>query len=533
MRSFIHQNHCLWLTLLLLAALLQAAPGWAGSPDGKPVVADSARISDVFNGKPALVESVFGLRLALLPLADVSRAGNGISLEITHDLAAALRDRGIDLVPEGEVMQFMADNRIRFAGYLDSLLARKLGHEFDCGLIMLGTVTELEREREPALGLTLTVMDAKSGAPVWAATRAASLGEQVRLLGLGEPHRLEDLKQPLLQDLLNAFQTNLPKQIPAREKPYQIVSAQVTPAYVQGGEVVDFRLEIRFVEDPPRQILIDTKVGIVPLYQGKVAGLYLGHWVAPEAAGSYPLALMFDWGRGELSQRLANIASYQVINEPPQLQVSLKKGLLIGDVTAFRGSLIILPELRGTMPISHWALTIRTEDGKVVLREERDGDLPSKLVWQGTDSKRRRLQDGLYQLAMDVWDAAGNHSGTRHKVALQRATIPVQVASVRRDGKTFLQIEQPEAGLVPLASWSVRVSNLQGETLLEREGGFLPTLLELPRMGRENTVLCDLQVEDSLGNYLSLTETQVDVVSDEAQVVQKVATPTETWVEDF
>ena len=169
MRSFLSQNHCLWLTVLLLAVLLPGAPGRAGQQANEPVATASTEVSEVLSGAPSLIDSVFGLRLALLPLADVSQSGNGISLEVTHDLAAALRDRGIDLVPEGEVMQFMADNRIRFAGYLDSLLARKLGREFDCGLIMLGTVTEFEREREPALGLTLTVMDAKSGSPVWAA----------------------------------------------------------------------------------------------------------------------------------------------------------------------------------------------------------------------------------------------------------------------------------------------------------------------------------------------------------------------------
>ncbi len=524
--------------LLLALCVLLAAVSWgpplgaaqAGEPPANPA---ATAITEVFGGEPDLIDSVFGLRVALLPLADVSQVSNGINLDLTHDLATALRDRGIDLVPEGDVLQFMADNRVRFAGYLDSLLARKLGREFDCGLIMLGTVTELDQERNPSLGLTLTVMDAKSGSPVWAATRAASLSGEVRLLGLGEAQSIAELKQPLLQDLLNEFQRNLPEQLPEREKPYQIVSARVTPAYVQGGDVVDFRLEIRFVEDPPRQILIDTKVGVIPLYRGQVESLYLGHWVAPAAAGSYSLALMFDWGRGDLSQRLANIASYQVINEPPQLQVSLMKGLQVGDVTAFRGSLIILPELRGATPISNWALTIRAENGAVVVSEERDGSLPSKLVWQGTDSKRRRLEDGLYELSLDVWDAAGNHSGSTHKLALKRSTVPVQVASVVRDGRTYLQIRQEDAGLVPLANWSVKVASLQGHTLLQTEGGFLPALLELPNIGKDATLLCDIQVEDSLGNYLSLTETQVKVEGRQTEVVRRMEETTEAWVKDF
>lgn len=533
MRQLVKNLLRVHLLLILLALAVWAGPVVAAR-DREPAVDPGATaITDVVNAEPALIDSVFGLRLALLPLADVSQVSNGINLELTHDLAAALRDRGLDLVPEGDILQFMADNRIRFAGYLDSLLARKLGREFDCGLIMLGTVTELDRERNSALGLTLTVMDAKSGSPVWAATRAASVDEKVRLLGLGEPKGIEDLKRPLLQELLNEFQRNLPEQVAERKKPYQIVSARVTPAYVQGGDVVDFRLEIRFVEDPPRQILIDTHVGVIPLYRGQAEGLYLGHWVAPEAAGSYSLALMFDWGRGELSQRLANIASYRVINEPPQLQVNLMKGLQVGDVTAFRGSLIILPELRGATPISHWSLTIRGENGTVVVSEEHDGSLPSKLVWQGTDSKRRRLDDGLYEMSLDVWDAAGNHSGTTHKLALRRSTVPVKLASVVRDGRTYLQIDQEDGSVVPVSSWSVKVSSLQGNTLLQTQGGFLPALLELPHLRKDATLLCDIQIEDSLGNYLSLNETQVKVESPEKEVALKIEETAESWVKDF
>ena len=478
-------------------------------------------------------DPVFGLRLALLPLADVSQSSNGINLKMTHALANALRNRGVDLVPEGDILQFMTDNRIRFAGYLDSLLARKLGRTFDCRMILLGTVTEFEREQEPSIGLTLTVMDASTGSPVWATTHALSVNEQVRLLGLGEPQTVEDLEQPLLNELVDDLHENLPKSLPDQDKLYQIISARATPAYVRSGEVVDFRLEIRFVNNPPQQILLDTKAGIVPLYQGKVKSIYLGHWMAPLASGVYRVTLMFDWGRGGPAQRLPDIASYQVINESPALEVVMKNGLQIGDVTAFRSGLIILPTLQGTTPISHWELTIKAERGNVVLKEERDGVLPSKLVWQGTDAKRRRLQDGSYELSLDVWDAAGNHSGSIHKVALKRSTVPVKIASVVREGKTYLKIDRVDTSVVPVSKWSIKVSSLAGKSLLETKGDFLPALLELPPLGVDATLLCDIEVEDDLGNYLSLTETKVRVEKPEVAVVQKAAVATESWVEDF
>lgn len=530
-----HSLSRLALILLLFPLLgqLECALAIQVGPANKAPVLSVDTAPEVLNGEVSLIDSVFGLRVALLPLADVSRGDNGINLKMTHDLAIALRGRGIDLVPEGDILQFMAENRIRFSGYLDSLLARKLGKTYDCGLVLLGTVTELSNDVDPALGLTLTVMDAKSGSPVWAATRATSVSEQVTFLGRGTPKGVEDLKAPLFQDLLNEFHKNLPKSLPERTKPYQIISARVTPGYVQGGEVMDFRLEISFVEDPPKQILLDTKLGIVPLYRAQAENLYLGHWVAPATAGAYPLTLMFDWGRGELSQKLTNVASYQVVNDPPQLQVSLKKGMKIGDITAFRGNLIILPELQGETPVNHWSLTITGERGQVFLKEERDGTLPAKLVWQGTDAKRRQLPDGLYNMLVEIWDVAGNHSGITHKLALKRSSVPIQVASVVRDGKTYLQVFQEDAGVVPVAEWSIKVSSLAGEALLKSQGGFLPVLLELPNLGVNATILCDIEAKDTLGNFMSLTETKVRVEGSEVQVAQKVETAAENWVEDF
>jgi hypothetical protein len=489
--------------------------------------------AEVLEDQQSFVEGGYDVRIAFLPLADVSTDNNGINLEMTHELADTLVSRGVDLVPEGEVMQFLVDNRIRFSGYLDSLLARKLGREFDCRLILIGTVTEYEYGNEPSLGITLTAMDATTGSPIWAATRATSIDDQIVWLGLGEPQNINELKQPLLQDLVDELQRGLLEKMPEEEKTYQVLSARVTPSYVRGGDIVDFRLEIMFLDKHPKQILLDTKSGVMPLYRGQIDSLYRGHWVAPAAAGSYPLTLMFDWGRGDLIQSLPNVYSYTVVNEAPNLQVNLKNGLKIGDVTAFREGLIILPELQGETPVSHWELTIRGEGGNTVIKEEYDGRLPSKLVWQGTNAKRQRVEDGIYDLSLDVWDVAGNHSSATHKLALKKSTVPVEVSSVIRDGKTYLQIKRGAQSVVPLASWSIRVSSLAGDALLSKRGEFLPALLELPSIGKESTLLCDIEVEDDLGNYLSLLETKIKVQLDEPSVGKSIAPAAKSWVEDF
>ena len=102
-----------------------------------------------------------------------------------------------------------------------------------------------------------------------------------------------------------------------------------------------------------------------------------------------------------------------------------------------------------------------------------------------------------------------------------------------RVGKTYLKIDRVDTSVVPVSKWSIKVSSLAGKSLLETKGDFLPALLELPSHGVDATLLCDIEVEDELGNYLSLTETKVRVEKPEVAVVQKVAVATESWVEDF
>lgn len=57
--------------------------------------------AEVLEDQQSFVEGGYDVRIASLPLADVSTDNNGINLEMTHELADTLVSRGVDLVPEG------------------------------------------------------------------------------------------------------------------------------------------------------------------------------------------------------------------------------------------------------------------------------------------------------------------------------------------------------------------------------------------------------------------------------------------------
>lgn len=469
-------------------------------------------------------------RVAILPLADLSQGDNGLNVPLTRELADALERMGAVLVPEVDIMSFMAANRLRGAGYLDVFMVKKMGIDLHCSMVLLGTITEMGGG-DPALGLTLMAFDAESGKPVWAKTSSTSLGEQVKVLGVGQPGSVDDLKRLLFADLLGSLRRKVSSRIMPLNRLYQLAGAQIAPPYAKGGTEVEGVVRIRFLDDQPARIAIETEGGPVYLYRDVDDDTYRGRWMAPKAEGSYPVSLALEWGRNRSVERLHNIASYEVINESPQLRMEIKKGVPSGEVIAFRDHLLILPRLAQAKPMTRWLLEIKNEDGETLVREEHEGNLPERMIWEGRDGSQHKLANGVYEIALHAWDLAGNHSVDTRMVALQSSALPVTVKTYNEKGKTFLKIETTGDKGFPLTSWTLDASSPAGESLLRTKGTNLPAVIELPSHEGQETILYNFEGTDFLGNRLLLKKKKLEPEAGEKPPAAGV--PAKSWVSDF
>jgi hypothetical protein len=437
---------------------------------------------------------------------------------------------GATLVPEADVLSFMAGNRLRGAGYVDSFTVKQMGRDLHCSLVLLGTITELEGA-DPALGLTLMAFDAESGRLVWAKTSATSLGEQVTVLGVGQPEQVDELKAGLFDDLLGSLRKKVSTRIMPLNRLYQLAGVQISPAYAKGGSEVEGVVRIRFLDAHPARISIETEHGPVNLYRDTAGDSYRGRWRAPLQEGNYSVSLGLEWGRNRSVERVENVASYMVINESPQLSLEIKKGIQTGEVIAFRDHLLILPRLARSKPMTRWLLEIKNEDGEILVREEHEGNLPERMVWEGRDGSRRKMANGTYEIVLHAWDLAGNHTVDARMVALQSSALPVTVATFNENGKTFLKIETSDAKGFPLSSWSLDATSLQGEALVKIEGTDLPAMIELPPLEGEDSILYNFEGADFLGNRLRMNKKQVDLFCAEAKPAEGASA--KSWVTDF
>ncbi len=473
--------------------------------------------------------SVSAQRVALLPMADYSRGLDGINLPFTREVEKALTDLGVEMVQHEHVLRFMAENRLRSFSYLDSFLVQKMGKDLKCAVALIGTVTEIGG-RKPVLGLTFTAMDTVSGSPVWSETGATGIAEQARFLAIGEPQTVQDLAAPLLGKLLGHLGGTVEAGAIPNERSYQLAGMQLFPAYVRGREKIEATLKIRFLHAEPTMVAVESNQRRTYLEQDPQTGIYQGRWWAPQQDGLYPLDLILEWGAGRFVERVENISSFQVINQPPGLEIKVKKALQLDNQQAFRSHILILPKILDIKPMARWALDIRTAEGVLLTTQEYEGDMPERMVWEGRGGEGYLLSDGKYEITLHVWDLAGNHSSDSFMVVMQRHAPQIKAEILTRQGKKLLQVASLPGPVFLFESWSLELLSEHGESLLQQNGRDLPLVLEFVPVAGEEKLFLNFTGEDRLGNRLE--QVHMEITVPELKPMKKVP-QVDSWVQDF
>lgn len=468
-------------------------------------------------------------KLVLLPLADISKGGDGVNFALTKAAETVLKQYGIELVSRNKVKLFMAANKVRSFRYLDSYMVKKLGSEFECALVLIGTVTEQEND-EATIGLSFTALDTLDGNPVWSASAATGAREKVRAFAVGEAQNSVELARPLLKEMLAPLATIAHEAEISASRDFQLLGLSLFPGYVQGGDPVEATLKIRFLGKRPTLIAAESAAGKNYLQYDRGTGSYYGKWFAPTADGRYPVDLRIEWGREQTIQKVERVADYEVINSAPGLKLEIKKGIPVGQRLAMRDHILILPRLGDTRPLARWALEIKSKQGDRLVYEEHEGDIPERMIWEGRRSDNVRLSTGIYDIGLHIWDLAGNRSSAMRRLALQAETPQVAAEINRISDSAELNLRVEGHFEFPLTSWQAELLSSSGQVLVKGKGTKLPASLRFKPPEGETHALLSIVGEDLLGNRLRIKRQQLDYVVVEKQVEEQKA---ESWVPDF
>lgn len=458
-----------------------------------------------------------------MPVEDLSQGPNSVNFAVTEYLERAIAARGLEVVSQNAVISFMARNRIRWLGFLGTYHILQARRELGVDLILLGTVTQRQESPCAAFAMALSLIRTSDARTIWSDVRGLSCNEMRHLFGVFEPQYSEDLLPVVAQDLL----ANWPEGnglTTGQTGFFEIAEVELRPRYVSTGKRITCRLWFRSILDGQRpEISLKVQAqSYVPMQRTR-ENSYQASWAAPEAEGQYPVSLILRWPSGK--KQVNFLGTYHVDNSSPSLALGLK-GVRLHGAIAFRDWIFIVPRFLEREPISRWEFSVKDEEGKTILREDRQKKLPPRFIWRGQCGDGSRAPHGNYQVILKVWDRARNTAVVSEKVALVR-NPPDMLLEARRQGNEMV-LDIRNKGEVPMAFWHLEMRTYDGSLIKTGDGQALPAEFEFTIP--ETPVELVVTARDILGNQLRRKIKDIRLL---VKQEEKKGVPEKEWLKEF
>jgi hypothetical protein len=474
--------------------------------------------------------SAAGAPVAVFPLQELAEGRNDVNLPFTRILSEHLANIGSEIIGPEMVITFMANNRIRTTGHLDTFRISRVRTDLGAAFVLLGTISQRKELPEPSLGLTMNLVRTSDARTVWTYVGSFSSGEERKILGIGEPRTTDDLQPLLLNEIreLWPFEViNSVQQVGA----INIDSTVLKPMQVApGGEV---RGKVRLRDNWPAgqepRVFFKVDDQLYPATVSEDGHTYEGSWVAGEKAGSFPVSMLLEWpyyGRTETAL-LGNIL---IDGTPPLFELELPDAQLIDGQPVFTSQLRIIPRMIVRKPLSHWRLAFYRVDDAMIGDMTGKGNMPRSFVWTG----RHNSGDGEYEVVLEAWDKAGNYAKASRLFQMNRSLPKVDMVLQKSDKQVTVNLEHD--GKIPLKNWKLEMWTNEGRLLTQAEGEDLPVTVEfeMPAAAEGQQIEGSLSYRDVLGNKVHKKIGDLLPKLGKKSVEKKEPTGiSESWVDDF
>lgn len=473
-------------------------------------------------------------RIALLPTAQLKEATVRVDPQLHRKLRQELTRKGYEVVPAEQVMAALSDLHIRLRGEISTFACRQLGRRLQTPSLLTVTVTEKSGANDPVLGLLLQLYATANGQPQWGRTMAWRSSERLRLLGLNEAQTLPQLQQRMLAQILNELPASRQRASNRlHQAPLQIETVRLTPNHVQSGRQVQCRVKIHLGGQQPYALRLKLGAQQALLTRAPNKHIYTANIRAPETGGQHDLQLEALWNKEQTRITQHYLDSLQVYNQPPRVRVALKNPRLIKQgQKVFAQKVVAYPRIKDHRPVANWSITIKDQQGEIVVHEKKYSDLPRKLEWHGVNSRHRPLASGRYCIEFEVVDKAGLTNSFQECVLLkQEKGLKAALETVAEPGKQALRLRSPQKGPVGITKWSAYLTTSSGNTI-SYQGTELPADIPLPEGADPEDISCELHLVDQTGNsqWLETTPQRANIADnkDEKQKNDQFA-----WNIDF
>lgn len=475
-----------------------------------------------------------GVPVVVFPLQELGERRNEVNLPYTVVLADRLRTSGNEITRLEAVIAFLANNRIRTAGHLESYHLSKVREELGAPLVLMGTITQNKERPEPSLGVVLQLVRTTDARTVWSYVGSLAAGDDRRAFGVGEAKSVGDLWPLLLDDIVRQWPW---KTIGDEQRAFQVSidTFVLNPGQVAPGREVRAWVRLRNVwpEGRAPRIFFKADDQLYPATATAEGNTYEATWVAGEKNGRFPVTLILDWpvyGRREA----ALLGNYVVDGTAPLFEIELRGVQMHEGMPVFRGELNIVPRPLVRKPLARWKVAFFDEDGALMAEESVSGNLPARITWHG-QSRDGYVGDGTYRVVLEAWDQAGNVAKVEQEVVRLLSQPQVNLALAKKDESVVVDLDSDAR--VPLAFWRMEMWTREGKLLTHAEGTELPAQVgfNLADADQDKELQGYVIMQDILGNRTrKKVQDLLPKTAPKAEVKKDVPTGvSESWVDGF
>ena len=467
--------------------------------------------------------------IAVFPLLDITRDGNGVNFMLTENLRNKVIEDGYEVIPDNEIMDFMVRNRIRSLGTLSSYELTQLRKELGAEFAMLGTVCQLEDLPTAKISLSLQLIRTSDEEIVWSKTSDLHKDDLISLLDLDAPDSLNDL---YLEYFSSIFETLPDEAAQSGSLPpsVNLMFVDMRPLYVKPGEKID--VTARFYSTVEKENLPTFHLDIDGIRHDvdvdEDAHFIRTSFLASNQNGSYEISLVAEFPSGE--NQVLRIGDYTVDSVIPELSINLI-GTEIDETMYFSRDLMIMTKMVTPEKLSMWEVKVYDEVGDTLVFQSGEGQVPDKIIWNGRDDNLEKVPDGRYKVAFTVWDRALN-KGYAEQFILHRHLKPEILFYVNRSEDT-ITVELENQIDYQLKFWFAKMYKKSGTLVATKVGEKIPPSLEfkIAELGETENLEFIFAAQDVYGNksYISIPDF---LNLDKKDVILEVV-PESQWLENF
>jgi TolB-like protein len=147
-------------------------------------------------------------RVALLPFDNLSDNKNALR-QVMPALVRHLEKRGIEVVDEDKLNEYLCEERVRATGYVSKELAQKIRTKFKVKAILAGSIISYYTEEYPRFGILARLIDSSDASILWADYASATGEDYTTVLGLGKLRTIFSLIPRVMDELFVSFNYNV------------------------------------------------------------------------------------------------------------------------------------------------------------------------------------------------------------------------------------------------------------------------------------------------------------------------------------